>query len=76
MCDLNFLLASGASRHVHGRLTPSGFRYLADQGLIPIVRTQDGVRLFRIADVDAIREKLDAEDRDRRPAAEVRSGCR
>jgi hypothetical protein len=63
MCDISFLLASGASRRVQGRRTPAHFRYLADRGLIPHVRTADGVRLLRVTDVDDLRARLEAEER-------------
>jgi DNA-binding transcriptional MerR regulator len=56
MCDINFILAGTAGRHLEK--TAATVRHYADTGLLPYTRTLDGVRLFRLNDVLILKAKL------------------
>jgi DNA-binding transcriptional MerR regulator len=54
-----FIQAATASRHL-GR-TPATVRHYADTGRLPVTRTLDGVRLFRLDDVLKLKAEIETE---------------
>jgi hypothetical protein len=49
---MDFLLAADVAKRL-GK-TPATIRWYADRGLLPSIRTMNGVRLFTLEDVEAL----------------------
>jgi DNA-binding transcriptional MerR regulator len=55
---MNFLLAADVAKRL-GK-TPATIRWYANHGLLPSIRTMNGVRLFTLEDVEVFARKLES----------------
>ena len=55
---MDFLLAADVAKRL-GK-APATIRWYADRGLLPSIRTMNGVRLFTFEDVEVLARKLES----------------